>query len=112
MSDRWRWRWGFGPVPVPWGLSLRSSLGAEAEQGLVELDGLAALDEDLGDRAGEAGVDVGEDLHGLDDADGRLGADGRADADERGGVGGGGGVEGADHGAADVGGLRGGPGGL
>ena len=44
-----------------------------AEHGLAELDGLAVLDEDLGDRARKAGGDVRENLHSFDDADDGLG---------------------------------------
>src|SRR5690348_3143767 len=78
-----RMRWKFGTART-------TSVGSgriDAEQGLVELDRLAVLDEDLGDGAGDAGRDVGEDLHRLDDADGRIRPDGRTDRDERRGVG-------------------------
>ena len=52
------------------------------KQGLIELDGLAVLDEDLGDRARDTRRDIGEDFHGLDDADGGVRLDGGADRDE------------------------------
>src|SRR5689334_15275114 len=66
----------------------RRSRRGDAEQGLAELDRLAVLDQDLGDRARDAGRDLGEDLHRLDDADGGVGPDGRTDRDEGRGVGG------------------------
>ena len=43
----------------------------DPEQRLAELDRLPVLDQDLGDDAGAAGLDVVEDLHRLDDADDR-----------------------------------------
>ena len=45
----------------------------DAKQRLIKLDRLPVLDQDLGDRARNAGRDIGEDLHGLDDAHGALG---------------------------------------
>src|SRR5687768_16228222 len=62
-------------------LSFHSRLH-EVQHGPV-LDGLAVLDQDLGDRAGRLGVDDVEDLHRLDDADVGLLVDGTPDADER-----------------------------
>ena len=67
------------------------------EQGLAVLDRLAVLDQDLDDGAGELGLDLVHQLHGLDDAEGVTGLDGAADRDEGLGTGVGGPVERADH---------------
>ena len=50
--------------------------GFDPEQHLVELDEVAVLDADLGDRAGHLGLDIVVELHRLDQADDGVRLDG------------------------------------
>src|SRR3954466_13008990 len=59
-----------------------SSIGLEVHQDLLELDGLAVLDGELGDLAAGRRGDLVHHLHRLDDADRGARLDGRALLDE------------------------------
>src|SRR3954471_23658252 len=72
------------------------------EQRLAVFDRLPVLAQDLGDRSGLVGLDLVQDLHRLDDADGLAFLDLTADLDERLGAGAGRAVEGADHRRLDL----------
>src|SRR6476646_6939134 len=77
---------------------LSESVRPHEEHRLLDLHGLAVLDEDLDDGAGDVGLLDEEVLHRLDHTDvGLVGDDPAADADERLFAGLGGRVEGADH---------------
>src|SRR6218665_256469 len=78
-------------------LNMRDGL-FDDEQRLTVLDGLAVLAQDLRDRAGLVGLDLVEDLHGLDDADRLPFLDRAADLPHGLGPGAGRAVEGAHHG--------------
>src|SRR6185312_12445742 len=86
----------------------------DEEQGLAVLHRLAVLDEDRLDGAGHVALDLVQQLHRLDDAEGLALGDGLADLDEGGRARRGGPVERAHHGRLQLValGLGGGLGGL
>src|SRR6266849_6414581 len=82
---------------ILWNISRGSAQRLHQEERLPELDGLAVLDDDLGDASRHLGLDFVYQLHRLDDADDLPLLDHVALGHERWGVGLGGAVERADH---------------
>src|SRR5690554_1126366 len=81
-------------------IAASGSGSGDAEQGLIEFDRLAVVDQDSLDDTALVGFDVVHHLHGFNDAQHVAGLDGLADFNEGRGLGGWRAVEGTDHGRA------------